>query len=286
MLVVTPPDLTRFAPYRITRIEQEYRHEVPTDMLHTPLLDFVDLDKFKPRGNDYLAAEDEALVKPESGGKETKGASETPRGGRAEVTWLRRTEYLATEVYHNRPKAAAPTGTPERREERVQLASRKDVAKAIEQSFQRDLGLDTLRHPTKPGVTAAMSYPILPNSDNVDSYVQCTFDADPAVANVDGIGVAAEGEQRALMKAMGSEDDAFVWYYLPTGEGTDRFVYTRDYDIQRVDRQAALHFVLSIPHADGDAVQYTPVSGHFTLKKRRTKTDHSRQRHSLNVVRT
>jgi hypothetical protein len=261
-------------------MEQEYRHEVPADMLHTPLLDFVDLDKFKPRMNEYLAAEDEALVRNVDGpsGKTAKTTMET-KGTRPEVTWLRRTEYLATEA--NRPKAM--TFIPELKP-KVKLETREDVIVAIEESFQYCPKLEEIRHPTKPNLRATAIYPIIPSSEMADTYIQCTFDADPAVTNVEGIGVVPLGEQYALMKTMGSDDDAFVWYYLPTEE--DRYVYARDYDIQRLDRHSASHFVLSVPQEMEGNACYTPIEGHYTLKKRRAKTDQSRQRHSLKITRT
>ncbi len=53
------PTMTPYAAYMATTIEQHHQYESPFDLLKTPLMDFVDLDKFKPGLNEYLPVEDE-----------------------------------------------------------------------------------------------------------------------------------------------------------------------------------------------------------------------------------
>lgn len=223
------------------------------------------------------------------------------RAPRSEVTWLRRTEYLSADS--RRSKGA--TDVAERLREdtgpaaMIKLDTRGDVIAAIERSFAT--ATEPLRHPTHPEVQPVAVYPVLPNWEGPESFAQCTFDTDPYLALVDGLPVRRGAEQRALIKAMSNANDpsdTFVWYYLPTtaAEGADareaeRMVYTRDYDIQRVDhRQATPYFVLSIPQRREGAVpdataRYTPILGHFSLKKRRAKADHDQQRHTLKISR-
>lgn len=167
-------------------------------------------------------------------------------------------------------------------------------------------------HPTASAhVHPVAIHPILPTSLTPSAYVQCTFDADPGVPSVDSVPIAAHGDQGALLKAMSSVEDAsdtFIWYYLPAAEENmdedaergERFVYTRDYDVQRVERATTgaggtlttslTYFVLGVPKTSSigeDApAAYAPITSGFHLKKRRVPSDHSKNRHSLKVTRT
>jgi hypothetical protein len=238
------------------------------------------LEKFKPQMNEYLAAEDEALAKPLD---EKEG---TTKGQRTEVTWLRRTEYLSAETKGLKNSPSLTNMVP--LQSQLKLENKEDVIQAIERSFVCSPQLDKLCHPNNPSATAVSMTPIFPGEGEPETFAQCTFDADPNMATVDGVPVAQEGDQRALVKAMSNAtdpNDAFVWYYLPAAEGDNVFVYTRDYDIQRVDRHGTPYVVLTLPHDANHPVNYTPISGHFTFKKRRAKTDQSRQRHSLKISR-
>lgn len=315
-LVCRPVDLSRFVPYRVSALERRQVHEAPFEILHSSMLDFVDLEKFRPATNEYLAAEDEVFLQTTEGAtggsagatgshpagrRETQPApATTGRAPRSEVTWLRRTEYLSADS--RRSKGAAErlredSGPPAT----SKLDTPEDVIAAIERSFAT--AAEPLRHPTHPDVQPVAVYPVLPNWEGPESFAQCTFDTDPYLALVDGLPVRRGAEQRALIKAMSNANDpsdTFVWYYLPTtaAEGEEeeeegRMVYARDYDIQRVDhRQAAPYFVLSIPQRRGEeaaaldvAARYTPILGHFNLKKRRAKPDHGQQRHTLKISR-
>jgi hypothetical protein len=285
-LVTTKPDLSQYIPYRVSTIEQEYRHESPVEILNTPLFDFVDMEKFKPKMNEYLAAEDEVLVKSvDTKDKDLKEGGQ--RGQRTEVTWLRRTEYLSTETksIKNMPSLSNITPVPTQ----VKLENKEDVIQAIERSFVFSPNLETLQHPNNPSLKAVSMTPIFPSSGEPENFAQCTFDADPNTNSVDGMEISKEGDQSALVKAMSNANDpndAFVWYYLPAAKEKDLFVYTRDYDIQRVDRHGTPYVILSIPlDAAKEPATYTPISGHFNFKKRRAKTDQSKQRHSLKVTR-
>lgn len=311
-LVVVTPDLSPYAPYRLTSIEQEHRHEAPFDALRMPMLDMTDLEVFRPGHSEYLAAEDEVLLRAVdtlsssgvgggsgvgSGGGGGGSREGAPKGQRSEVTWLRRTEYLSAET--NRSRAGMHSGDVRRsaaKRPETRVESREDVLAAIQRSFECRVDGEMLTHPHDPTLKAVAIYPILPSMEGPDTFAQCTFDADPSQTIVDGVEVARGGEQRAILKAMSNAnnvEDTFVWYYLPmeqhplSEEGPEeRFVYTRDYDIQRIDRHSAAPvYVLAVPEGDGEAARYTPVAGHFQLKKRRAKADQAQLRHSLRVRR-
>lgn len=325
------PDLAPFVPYRVTGLERQHQWEVPMNVLRLNLLDAIDLGRFRSDGGGEQVAspEDEAILRIiENSGKAPAVA--TPEHGppaasaSADVTWLRRTEYLSSES-KNKPAfgaKAAPLTTDaltskahtRRASTSTPLTTKNDVLRAIETSFAYRPGDHQLTHPTAGAhVHPVAIYPILPTTLNPASYAQCAFDADPNVPAVDGVPIAAQGDRAALMKAMNSSEDAndtFVWYYLPAAEGAEsaekhddkdeRFVYTRDYDVQRVERvgvgatassstASLTHFVLGVPKATsigGDfSAMYAPITSGFHLRKRRAPSDHSKNRHSLKVTR-
>lgn len=249
----------------------------------------VDLDKFKPGRNEYLAAEDEALVRDKDG-----LAAGSGKGQRTEVSWLRKTEYLSTDPLRSKRSGEGHAGSAasSQSKERIQFESKQDVLKAVERSFQTCIDRETLRHPTNPSLKVAAIYPVMPKFEAPETYAQCSFDADPACKTVDRMPIAEGGERHAILKAMSNvndPNDTFVWFYLPLADsspGDERYAYARDYDIQRIDRQmGATNYVLAIPEEDAQDAVYTPVAGHFALKKRRAKSDHSRHRHTLKVSR-
>lgn len=325
------PDLTPFAPYRVTGLERQHQWEVPINVLSLSLLDTVDLERFRSNdgGGRVTSPENEAILRIIEK-SEKASVSATPEYSAlatntpTDVTWLRRTEYLSSES-KNKPALGAKTSVPttdsptsrisaRRASTSAPLSSKNDVLSAIEASFAYRLESQQLTHPTAGAhVHPVAIYPILPTTLNPSSYAQCTFDADPNVSTVDGVPIAAQGDQAALMKAMNSADnvnDAFIWYYLPAAEGeedvgekcdkSERFVYTRDYDVQRVERAglgitgsstaSLTHFVLGVPRAtsiDGKIFAiYAPITSGFHLRKRRAPSDHSKNRHSLKVTRT
>lgn len=335
-LVLVKPDLKPFAPYRVTGLEREHQWEVPMDILQLGLLDTVDLERFRSKGGgeQTVAPEDEAILRIVEGAEKTSTSAilehkPAPASAPADVTWLRRTEYISSETKNKpTPGAKAPsvvtdtvastsatrrpsssTATP--------LASKNDVIKAIEASFAYRPEIQQLVHPTAGAhVHPVAIYPILPTHLVPSTYAQCTFDADPGVSTVDGVPIAAHGDQSALVKAMSSTEDAndaFIWYYLPATEGRgdadedeeeggEQFVYTRDYDVQRIERATAglsasstaslTYFVLGVPKkvpasdaTTAAAAVYAPVTSGFHLRKRRTPSDHSKNRHSLKITR-
>ncbi|KAF9540162.1 hypothetical protein EC957_004601 [Mortierella hygrophila] len=163
------------------------------------------------------------------------------------VSWLRRTEYISSETPTGAGKGAYKD-TSSRKDAMVVDNSREGQITAIEKTFQRfmkkadrisparsmteDEFLASLKHPTKPGVTAVESLPIFPDF-NIwgNSYTLVTFDVDPEInnersvqsqANDQGTSKAqtAQRSSNALIKPMSDANDPETWlaYYLPDME--------------------------------------------------------------------
>ena len=316
------PDMTRFAAYRASKLEEEWRWEssaATEDIMKLPMLDTVDLNRFRASSNNHSKinaaldeGDDELLsfgdVRPNKmpGSNAASTATIATTTTTTEINRPRKMEHLP---HDSKPSAYADSASPAKNSMMASLKHKEDVIKRIEDTFGYSFDLNSMRHPTRENVRAVASYELLPFTDA--SFAQCTFDANPWIANVDGVSIQDDGDQGALVKAMSSADDAsdtFVWYYLPqttiesdNGDGCDdndmmenekkeMFVYSRDYDIQRIDRSPNQQqsFIICIPTASDPKGRafYTPISGNFYLKRRRAKIDNTRQRHLLKVTRT
>lgn len=318
-LVEIPPDLNAFTKYTPTDLERDYEYEISANLLKTPLIDFVDLEVFKPKMNEILDGEDEALLIPyevlerkRKQAAETRAAQEaaseeatsSPKpvmsmdsmSRRPEVTWLRRTEYISSEFGKTakRSLAESENATAAHTRQNIKLETLDDLVECIESGFE-PYPLDELIHPTNPNLRAVESIPILPAVDlpqlgGITSLTQCIFDVDPGASH--GLGevpLETSGDQTAVLRAMSNPkdpSDAFVWYYMRPADaqalGQDSFVYVRDYDLQRNDKTGRSYVLM----VDGQECHYVPVTSQFHLRKRRLKaSDAPRQPHMLNVTR-
>ncbi len=339
-LVVVPPDVSSFAPYRPTRIEQRHQFSVPFDVMRTSLFDAVDIDKFTPpagrafgaaggKGGAEAALEEvlaegdrplavplsALLASPEAAGA-ARGSAVRPGAQRdhQEVTWLRRTEYLATADANKvrAMNAAAPRdrhalGGPA--EDTAGPVDGGAVVRAIEETFSGVPAIDRLCHPTRGAhVRAVAMHPIFP--EHLGGLSSFTFDADPSEAAWDSIPLARHGDRRAIMLVEGGAPDdgpGEARYYLPA-EGAKRrageedtaakYVHVRDVDIARsagsgLQQQAHLLFW---SEQDGASPAFlAPLSANMVAKRRRRAVSslggggaarHSARHHaSLNVSR-
>ncbi len=276
-----PLDLQRLATYSGGRLEKGYRHQVPFDVLADGMLDCVDLALYE--GGASMIKANSSERKGET--KPVRPSSST-NSSKQEVTWLRRTEYLASQS--NKPRAMNSASKDVGQVPLdSKLASVSDVLASIEGSFINDSS--SLVHPTKgASVVPVAVYPVLPSS-MLSQFSQVTFDADPMenIANVDGVEVAKNGGDHLMLKTMTSSDDIFVWMYAPTKQGDpDHFVYVRDCDISKVEK-SGLNFVISVPKGEAGLAHLTPIAAHFTSKKRRARGGNTsdRNRHTLQVIR-
>ncbi len=89
------------------------------------------------------------------------GPASQPRTGAADVTWLRRTEYLAMEQAKQR-------GKEDKGPEKLQIDTSTDaMVERIKATFDKvqKQPLSSLRHPTKPHLRAIRSWEVLPDAE-------------------------------------------------------------------------------------------------------------------------
>ncbi|KZV63190.1 Paf1-domain-containing protein [Peniophora sp. CONT] len=225
-----------------------------------------------PTNKPVLDPKDQALLADPSGSGYSNGDL-TPRAAArasapqtpANVTWLRRTEYL------NRDTAAlqrTPTQEVLTREERVDV-SRDAQLRSIAASFSYandDFDLSRLQHPTKKNVTAISSYELQPDvSIWANAYDIFRFSERPGERHIEEDDPRLEN---AVIRPMESDGEHFLSYYLSKtdreaeahktarregdmslhiGEGDNegtRFEFKRDYEAVKIEADVNNEFLL------------------------------------------
>ena len=270
-------------------LEREHQFALPTAIIESNLFDFVDLERYLPsteanfdeeEGNIFLSSIDEyKLADAHSTAHDGSGISKIKSG---EVTWLRKTEYISSEI----GKRGANKG--EKKEEPLQgrSPSKETISGSVNQLLQileksledRSFNLSELKHPRDPTLHAVKSFSMIPEdlSDEL-SFTQCSFDTAPGTGGTapDGSALHPDADSHALIKAMKSQDkksEPFVWYYMPTKDSQSslssdqQYAFVREYDIQRAERSARF-YSLRLSKQD-ERAYYRLIDSHFILKKR------------------
>ncbi|PFH51857.1 hypothetical protein AMATHDRAFT_2756 [Amanita thiersii Skay4041] len=204
--------------------------------------DLSNLPRLDPK-DAFLLAEPSATQTPYSNGQ--LGPTNTPSTPLAHVPWLRKTEYISREGVQRSSSVQEP---------KLHMAQAIDVSRSaqlkdIEASFaacNENFDLSSLRHPTKPGITAVDSYEVLPDADIwANQYDLFRFSERPGERPVD-----AEDSRLdcAILRPMKTEHDSFLAYYLTQDDDSAvRFKETRasllPYEISEEQEETAFHFV-------------------------------------------
>ncbi|KAF9006040.1 RNA polymerase II-associated protein [Cyathus striatus] len=227
-----------------------------------------------PRNLPVLDPADAALLAEPStstGPYTTNGHAATSNNTPArQVTWLRKTEYLS------RAESQKNSQEPAHIINQQIDVSRNAQLRDIEASFAAcndEFNLATLRHPTKPHLTAIESYSVLPDADIwANQYDLFRFSERPGEKPLD---VEDPRLDCAILRPMKTEHDSFLAYYLtqddesamkfkelrsslapyevPEDEEDTLFHFVRDYETVKVEQEVPNEFVLVIE--DGDEEQ-------------------------------
>ncbi|KAF9525359.1 RNA polymerase II-associated [Crepidotus variabilis] len=217
----------------------------------------------------------------------------------ANVSWLRKTEYITRESSSQRQPGselkhvvAAPIDI-----------SRESQLRTIEASFAAqndDFSLEELKHPNKPNVTAVESYPVLPDADIwANQYDLFRFSERPGERPAD---VEDPRLDCAILRPMKTEHDSFLAFYLtqddesalrfketrfavgpyevPDNEEETIFHFVRDYETVKVEQEVPNEFLLVMYDGDdGDPLNerkpkergayYKNIERKMHLKKKR-----------------
>nr|VZI05913.1 unnamed protein product [Spirometra erinaceieuropaei] len=214
-----PFESSRFVQYAATSLERNHKHELLCEADVGVDVDLIDPDVFKADNSASLHPDDERLLEDDDPAALNARKSRHQRS----VSWLRKTEYLSTELYNKYNKAEKVEtklghNTKRRFTEDIVYRDRESQIHAIEETFEA-VRKPIKKHYSKPGVTAVEVLPVLPDF-NLWRYpcAQVIFDDDPARKNQSTSDQKEEVNQAMIRGMVDKTGDHFVAYFLPTDE--------------------------------------------------------------------
>ncbi|OON13566.1 Paf1, partial [Opisthorchis viverrini] len=237
-----PLEPSRFLQYVATSLERNYKHELLTETDVGVDVDLIDPDVFKIDKSVKLHPDDERLLEDDTPAAINARKSRHQKS----VSWLRRTEYISTEMYNRwnkSDKVESKLGYSVKRHlnEEIVYRDRESQIAAIEATF-RAAKKPITKHYSKPNVHAVELLPVLPDF-TLWRYpcAQVIFDDDPARKNKSNAEQKEEVNQAMIRGMVDESGDHFVAYFLPT-ESTKQL---RRLDIEN-----------HVPYTEGAAYEY------------------------------
>ncbi|KAF8567900.1 hypothetical protein P879_04592 [Paragonimus westermani] len=237
-----PLEPSRFLQYVATSLERNYKHELLTETDVGVEVDLIDPDIFKIDKSVKLHPDDERLLEDENPAAINARKSRHQKS----VSWLRRTEYISTELYNRwnkSDKVESKLGYSVKRHlnEEIVYRDRESQIAAIEATFKA-AKKPIVKHYSKPNVHAVEVLPVLPDFA-LWRYpcAQVIFDDDPARKNKSNAEQKEEVNQAMIRGMVDESGDHFVAYFLPT-ESTKQ--------LRRLDAENR------IPYTEGAAYEY------------------------------
>ncbi|KAF8522988.1 RNA polymerase II-associated [Gautieria morchelliformis] len=240
-----------------------------------------------PLNKPELDPEDQFLVSDSfaTPGQLTNGAlsggpsTGSPGPGTAHVPWLRKTEYISREGIHRSQALQDAKHT----NDVVIDVSRAAQIRDVEASFpstDEPFDLASLKHPSKPGITAVDSFDILPDSEIwANAYDLFKFSERPGERPLDTEDPRLDC---AILRPMESDGDHFLAYYLTRDDApadlfkdsrflddsknpVTPFFWVRDYETVKIEQDVPNEFLLVLDHGD---LPPTPTVNGGVLERR------------------
>ncbi|CAH8641818.1 unnamed protein product [Heterobilharzia americana] len=211
-----PLEPSRFLQYVATSLERNYKHELLTETDVGVEVDLIDPDIFRIDRRATLHPDDERLL-------EDEAPSVNARKSRHQksVSWLRKTEYISTELYNRwnkSEKVESRLGYNVKRHlnEEIVYRDRESQINAIEETF-RAARKPIHKHYSKPNVHAVEVLPVLPDF-TLWRYpcAQVIFDDDPSRKSKTTSEQKEEVSQAMIRGMVDESGDHFVAFFLPT----------------------------------------------------------------------
>ncbi|KAG9012145.1 hypothetical protein FRB93_002288 [Tulasnella sp. JGI-2019a] len=235
------------------------------------------------------------------------GASSSASGSQpngVNVSWLRKTEYLSRDTAMTKQALGAADAARDAAEIPVDTSLPAQIL-AIEATFppsdETTIDLKSLRHPTKPEITAVESYEFLPDPDLwANTYDVFRFAERPGERSLEVLDPRLDC---GILRPQESDGEHFLSYYitktdeeaaeykerrrltdrLPEDEEkTTAFQLTRDYETSKVEQDVANEFLLVLDDADPETkgltsahdyrgAYYSIIQRKITLRKKRAQ---------------
>jgi RNA polymerase II-associated factor 1 len=214
--------LSRFAEYKTTQLEKNYRFELVAERDLDINVDLVDAKRYiAESAEDNGIPEDMDPIDQYLIEEDVKATDKRRANHNEVVSWMRKIQYLGVEnarygVGADRQETKVGYKLFKSGETDQLYKDRQAQINAINQSFE-DVNNHSTTHPTKKDVHAVEEFPLLPDFDFWQlPFSQVLFDSDP-------IPLRNKNKEQIMERAIiqGLTDDkgvSFVAYYAPTDE--------------------------------------------------------------------
>lgn len=213
-----PFESNRYVSYNPTSLERNYKHDLLTEPDLGVTIDLILPNTYISEDTPELEFADERLLEEDILAPQD---SKRSRHHAKNVPWLRRTEYISTEITRFRPttmdKVESKVGfsIKKQMEDNLYMDRESQIA-AIQKTFD-DVKQPVTEHYSKPGVTAVSELPIFPDFA-LWKYpcAQVIFDSDPAPLNMTQAQQVDIMSQAMIRGVMDEFEEQFVAYFLPS----------------------------------------------------------------------
>ncbi|ORY02415.1 hypothetical protein K493DRAFT_312073 [Basidiobolus meristosporus CBS 931.73] len=296
-LLDVPKSTERFVEYRHSSLVESTPYPLHTNADLGMPIDLFQLDAFskrkeKPNPSAKLDPKDRALlVKPPAEGFGARS--------RQFVPWLRRTEYISSEITRSSPKGKAVESSfglsATKGLEDIDYSLEGQIA-SVERTFKSandpDL-MSKLKHPKNPNIKPVEITPIFPDFQRLgSSYTQCSYDGfpDPTVEDKSSSSNAdLTKSTNSILKPMQNPHDpseTFLAFFLPTESATEKlkkrkadeleeetsydYEWVRDYTYESVPCTSFTQLMVYL--GEDKTAHYVPIRSRLVLKKKRAKS--------------
>lgn len=204
-----PFDTNRFVQYKQTSLEKNFKHDLLTELDLGVNIDLINPDTYEPpeQGILKIDEEDDRLLE-----DEVTAPTDTKRSRchNRTVTWLKKTEYIATEFNRygtSNEKTETKVGFGVKKKmDMIDYVGRDGQISAVSRTFEA-AKKPIVAHPEKPGVKPVEIIPVFPDFDLWKyPFAQVMFDAEPYKSE--------EYMSEAVLR--GQTGDNVVMYFVPT----------------------------------------------------------------------
>ncbi|OQR94771.1 RNA polymerase II-associated factor 1 [Achlya hypogyna] len=283
-----PADPQRFVKYKPNQVEKDFVWEFFPERNLGLNVDLIDPEKYEVPVDPQMDPEDLALINmPEI----VNGSSITKAKIRPHVSWLRRTEYMGTDLSEavHQFKNENELQTEIRDKNQSMLSVIADIEVRAEKSFENCPTKETVKHPLKKSLKAAQVWDVFPDellSSNVYSIL--SYDILPSDETLDAS--IKEREARSILRnvvtvSQPGSDVLLGSILFPSAHNNsddngspEKFKFFRDYVLNISHFPAEVQQLMLMLKPGSTSATYCSLSTNIGLKKTKLGGDEKRRR--------
>jgi len=180
-----PAEQNRLTRYSCTNLEKNHKHALLTEPDLGIHIDLIEHETYEPPATGIeMQPEDAVLLEEVVRSRKMRPGLEGDRGKRPNVPWLQKTAYYGNEdLFEFQQGSKVQPGMVPAPEHEAVLDPRQ-LAERLEKTFSFPSTLESLKHPSKPALTAVKTWEVMPDWQTwANDYTEIVFDHDPTTCD-------------------------------------------------------------------------------------------------------